>query len=43
MEEYFFMNYSVKLDEDHEDNTCLYVGDLKLNVTVRNDSTCSLV
>ena len=32
LEEFFHMNYSVKLDEGNEDNVNLYLGDLDLSI-----------
>ncbi len=32
LEEYFTMNYEIKLDEGNEENLTLYVGDLNLKV-----------
>jgi len=32
LEEFFFMNFDIKLDENNEDNINLYVGDLHLKV-----------
>ena len=34
LEEFFFMNFDIKLDENNEDNINLYVGDLHLKVKV---------